>query len=68
MPRMSLTKQMEALGFDLCSTTPFQRGIHVRCSQCAALVINGVPTHERGCPNVPLQLEKEGYGYDAISG
>lgn len=23
----------------------------VRCSQCEALVINGVPTHERGCPN-----------------
>lgn len=23
----------------------------VRCSQCEALVINGVPAHEAGCPN-----------------
>ena len=23
----------------------------VRCSQCEALVINGVPAHELGCPN-----------------
>jgi hypothetical protein len=23
----------------------------VRCSQCEAAVINGVPCHERGCPN-----------------
>ena len=26
---------------------------HVACSQCEALVINGVATHERGCPNQP---------------
>lgn len=26
-------------------------GFHVRCTQCAALVINGVATHELGCPN-----------------
>lgn len=25
--------------------------IRVRCSGCSALVINSVPTHERGCPN-----------------
>ena len=25
----------------------------VRCSQCEALVINGIATHERGCPNAP---------------
>ena len=23
----------------------------IGCSQCAALVINGIPTHESGCPN-----------------
>lgn len=23
----------------------------VACSQCQSLVINGVPTHETGCPN-----------------
>lgn len=25
--------------------------ISVRCSQCNALVINGLPSHEFGCPN-----------------
>lgn len=25
--------------------------VEVRCSQCEALVVNGVPTHERGCPH-----------------
>lgn len=36
-------------GFDLSRTT--QGGYKVRCSQCEALVINGVATHEHGCPN-----------------
>lgn len=27
------------------------KGARVRCSQCEALVINGVACHERGCPN-----------------
>lgn len=26
-------------------------GVRIKCSQCEALVINGVPTHEHGCPN-----------------
>lgn len=25
--------------------------VSVRCSRCAALVIDGVPCHETGCPN-----------------
>ena len=25
--------------------------VNVGCSCCEALVINGTPTHERGCPN-----------------
>ena len=45
---MTLTK-LKRLGFDRsshqCDT------LDVRCSQCEALCINGVPTHEHGCPN-----------------
>ena len=26
---------------------------YVRCSQCQAMTIQGVPVHERGCPNEP---------------
>jgi hypothetical protein len=58
--RASLQDRLESLyhrGFDL--STPegrdeygrFSAAIVVRCSQCAALVICGVPTHEHGCPN-----------------
>jgi len=28
-----------------------QKSVIVGCSQCAALVINGVGCHETGCPN-----------------
>lgn len=40
------------LGFDL-SATVFGRPnlLTPRCSQCEALVINGVARHETGCPN-----------------
>jgi len=40
-------------GFDL---TTYNRGTgyyRVRCSQCEALVINGLACHEPGCPNQP---------------
>jgi hypothetical protein len=40
---------LRALGFDLAQRT--RAGLTVRCSQCAALVINGTPTHEHGCLN-----------------
>jgi hypothetical protein len=29
------------------------RHLRIRCSQCDALVINHVATHELGCPNDP---------------
>ena len=38
-----------ALGFDLSTHTG--KRIRPKCSQCEALVVNGVPTHEAGCPN-----------------
>lgn len=28
-----------------------RRPVRVRCSQCQALAINGIPAHETGCPN-----------------
>jgi hypothetical protein len=49
---MSLTAEMHRRGFDLTHAVPFERGVRLRCSQCEALSINGIPTHERGCPNV----------------
>lgn len=39
-----------ALGFDKSKATPFE-GLRIGCSRCDALVINGVATHETGCPN-----------------
>ena len=34
-------------------------GYHrVRCSQCEALVIMGVPCHERGCPNAKRKKDE----------
>ena len=41
----------DALGFDRSRHIPFSRQYAIRCSQCEALVINGTPTHEHGCPN-----------------
>ena len=40
-------------GFDQSVRVPSKspRQWTVKCSQCNALVINGVPTHEKGCPN-----------------
>jgi len=40
-------------GFDKSTKLPFATSAHVGCSQCEALVINGVPCHEHGCPNKP---------------
>lgn len=50
---MKLTlADLEARGFD-SSTNTFGRTnlFSVACSQCEAMVINGIPTHELGCPN-----------------
>lgn len=41
---------LRSLGFDRSKHSG--RGTYrVACSQCAAVVINSIPTHERGCPN-----------------
>jgi hypothetical protein len=42
-------EQLRLFGFD--DSTKSGRHLRVACSQCEALVINGVPTHETGCPH-----------------
>lgn len=48
---MTLTRLWE-LGFDLSCYHQDTNEFYPRCSQCEALCINGVPTHEHGCPNM----------------
>jgi len=55
-------ESLRTRGFDLSYVLPasrkqrqFRTGsttVQVRCSQCEALVINGIAAHETGCPNV----------------
>jgi len=46
-----LVSSLKARGFDLTSSVRGSDTVYVRCSRCAALVVNGTATHERGCPN-----------------
>lgn len=46
------------LGFDR-SCELEDGGFRVCCSQCEALVINGVPCHEHGCPNRARDQEED---------
>ena len=39
-----------AWGFDRSRHIPFTSRFVVKCSQCEALCINGIPCHEHGCP------------------
>lgn len=71
----SLSKIQERLqslkdeGFDESKVDPWlvhddPVTISVRCSQCAALVINRVACHEIGCPNWHKKSEEESEGDD----
>jgi hypothetical protein len=42
--------QCRRRGFDLARCDG-AGGVDLGCSQCLAVAINGVPCHERGCPN-----------------
>lgn len=42
---------LRVLGFDRSRSILTSGGVHVGCSQCEALVVNNVPTHETGCSN-----------------
>ena len=50
--------QSYALGRD--DAGRFSKAIRVKCSQCEALCINGIATHEQRCPNQP----HEQYDYE----
>jgi hypothetical protein len=41
--------QLKALGFD--QSQQRTGSVRVACSQCEAMVIQGTPCHESGCPN-----------------
>lgn len=47
----SLGRRLRTLGFDRTTYNRSTDSYRVRCSQCEALVINGTPCHETGCPN-----------------
>jgi len=45
------TKELKKEGFDKSYKDRSSGYLEVKCSQCDALVINGIPCHEIGCPN-----------------
>ncbi len=47
-------------GFDKSEYNRSSGRHHVRCSQCEALVINGMACHETGCPNEKKEAKKYG--------
>lgn len=48
---MPVAQSLRKRGFDESTYDRSTGYTRVRCSQCQALVICGVPTHETGCPN-----------------
>ena len=56
--RSPMLSRLKSAGFDR-STYNRENGYwRPRCSQCEALVINGCPCHESGCPNIPMHKER----------
>lgn len=67
--------ELESRGFDQCEitceeeadtdvdTADQEYSVHVSCSQCEALCICGIATHERGCPNTPHDCQECGQTY-----
>ena len=50
-PAARRAEKLRRSGFDLSYTPRNSGAVHVRCSQCEAMAINGVACHETGCPN-----------------
>jgi hypothetical protein len=48
--RKTIANRLIAQGFDQTYISRAS-GVRPKCSQCEALVINGIATHETGCPN-----------------
>lgn len=73
MPKRQKHEQLgESLigrGFDRSYSLGVGRGWKVRCSQCEALCINGIATHEHGCPNARRVREEEADdGWEGLEG
>lgn len=46
-----VTRELKRLGFDRSFFEPVEKVLRVKCSRCSPVVIQGVPCHEKGCPN-----------------
>lgn len=51
MANINILKSLRKRGFDRSYYNRSSGSHRVRCSQCVALVINGMACHETGCPN-----------------
>lgn len=64
MPKSRLSKlaaDLRKQGFDKSHVDTDDSGFKsaaVRCSQCQAVVVNGIAIHERSCPNEKRQKRK----------
>jgi hypothetical protein len=56
--KRKLVESLTLRGFDRSYTEG--GGVRVKCSQCEAAVIQGVPCHERGCHNEYVAKHYEG--------
>lgn len=69
---MSTLQTLRYKGFATSSHIPFTKQYKVRCTECEALVINGTPCHETGCPEQRIEcrecggLVKRGEGCDCL--
>lgn len=54
---MSKIEEFRRHGFDKTTNILFTRRYRVACSCCEALVINGMATHETGCPNARRECD-----------
>lgn len=54
----SLLQKLRRNGFDRSEYDRSSGRHRVRCSQCEALVINGIACHESGCPNEKREVKK----------
>jgi len=56
---MTTGQKLRKKGFDKTEYDRSTGYYRVKCSQCEALVINGVACHERGCMNEQRKEEEE---------
>lgn len=47
--RQNMIRRLKTLGFDESRSS--DGCVRVKCSQCQAMVVNGMPIHEQGCPH-----------------